>query len=89
MSLAGKSFVSSLANMSMRADNPLKTMNEKPGMDAASNASEAAKSISGQQLSVPIPPMSGALGADKDDKANAGGQPVGGMSFHPVSKYTR
>ena len=87
LSNAGKSFVSSLANLSMRADNPLKTMNDKPGMDTVSNASDAAKSISGQQISVPA--MSGASSTEKDDKAVSGSQPAGGMSFQPISKYTR
>ena len=71
----------------MRADNPLKTMNDKPGMDTVSNASETAKSISGQQLSVPA--MTGGTAIEKDDKIAGGNQPAGGMSFQPISKYTR
>ena len=55
MGLAGKSFVSSLANLSVRADNPLKTMNDRPATDTPSKASESVKSISGQPISIAAP----------------------------------
>ena len=59
-------------------------------MDAVSNATEDAKSISGQPITVAAPIATGLSGSSQDDKL-AGGtqQPGAGMSFQPVSKYTR
>lgn len=89
LNLAGKSFVSSLANLSVRADNPLKTVNDKPAMDAASNATET-KSISAQPITVAAPIMSNLPGSNQDDKLGpSGSQSTAGIGFQPVSKYTR
>ena len=68
LNLAGKSFVSSLANLSVRADNPLKMVNDKPAMDTVSNATDGTKSISGQPITVAAPITTGIPGPNQDDK---------------------
>jgi len=73
MSLAGKSFVSSLANLSVRSDNPLKTINDRPTTDTPSKASESVKSISGQPISIAAPGTTALPTASQDDKQAAGG----------------